>query len=226
MTDMKKLDFKKFDPGLTEEDMQKAEQESTAGAGKVFQPGIYDLKVLEFKHNITERNPEGAAKNDPSWLVFKLVLGGLDNRTISSYPLIPTRDLLFNAANSKNPKLMGIKFREFLRSLGVDPNTNTIGEVIEDLVSKPQRIVGAGVKVKIGYSKPYVKYDPTTRLYSIMDKNGEPLLADRSYTDLDGARADAAITLNLTIDKSFPEVLRYLEAAEKQAKHTGAQDWD
>lgn len=224
-TNMPKFNFK---PTLTEQDMLKAEKETKASGGKVFQPGQYDLKITEFALNATEKNPEGTASGDKSWLVFKLVLGGIDSRSINTFVLLPTRDLTYNKPGSKNPKLMGIKLREFFRALGLDPSVEKMPETLQKLINNPEIIIGQPITVKIGYQGPYVAYDAATRLCSLVDRNGgDTILPGETFPDRDSAKAVAAEIGILDKLKAFPEVTRFIEAkVSAEEEVVEASDWN
>lgn len=209
-----------FKPSITDEDLKKAEQETkVASVGKIFKPGQYHLKITEFVHHTSETNPNGVSKADPTWLVYKMVVGGIDTRSISTFVLVPTKDLTFNVGVSKNPKFMAIKFVEFLRAVGLPDNVDAMGNVLQYITEKPEGLVGRDITVTIGYTGNHVMYNPENRQYSLLNRRGKEIVEGASFADRESAIAQA-MELGLDI-KSFPEITRM---AARPADTTG-NDW-
>lgn len=204
-----------FTPGITEKELLKVEQESKTSISKIFQPGDYTLKIVEFAHGISARNPSGTARRDPSWRNYKIVLGGLDTRTIYSNILIPTRDLIFGSKSDKYHALPATNLRKFFRALGLPTDVEKIGDVVQGLLANPAILVGAEVAVVIGYKKPYIKYNPELRTFFLVSAKGAELFPGQSFTDRPSAEAEAAA--NEIERQSFPEVLRYTPKGDEAA---------
>lgn len=210
-----------FKSTVTEQEMQKLENESSVRVGKIFQPGTYDLKIVEFRHNVSEKNPTGVASGDPTWLVYKVILGGIDSRTISTFILLPTASDVYAKPGMKNPRLMFIKCREFFKALGADASVDNFKNLLRVVIGKPESLTGSEVKVVIGYQGNYLQYSADTKQYTIVDRRGKPLLPDRFYPDRDSAQVDAA-ELGIEI-KAFPEVSRFIPSEKKEVETTS--DW-
>lgn len=218
---MKEMPKFKFKLTVTEQDMQKAEQETKVSVGKVFQPGQYDLKITEFVHHTSANNPNGVSKTDPTWLVYKVVLGGIDTRSISTFILVPTKDLLFNSP--KYPKLMATKFRAFLNAVGLPSHTDQIENVVNYLTHEPGDMVGRDVTATIGYTGNYIRYNKDERTFSLVNRKGVEILEGTTFADRDAAIAQA-MELGLEL-KSFPEVTRFIAKTVEAPAQTGTDKW-
>lgn len=180
----------KFNSSITEEDLKKKEKEF--GERTFFDPGSYDLKVIDAKLNKTDKNPTGMSQTDPTWMVINLTLGGIDARTINHYLLVPTVSDLYRKPGIKNPRIMFIKFREFIRGLGLDSSVENVQRVLTDLFSDPIELVGKSVSVVIGHEGPHTRYNPENKTYSIVDQQEKTVLFPEEFQDRDSAIAHAA----------------------------------
>ncbi len=207
---------------ITEEELLKLESENKKSAGKFFSPGTYDLKVLDFKHHISQKNPEGVASGDPTWLVYSATLGGTDARSIMTFVLLPTVKDTYDKPGLANRHFAILNVKKFLKSLGMPINSaEDRVDAINLLLNEPDFVVGRPIKVKIGYKGPYVKYEPETRSYVLCRKDGE-LFVEDTFKDRDSAVALAA-TMNLSVSQ-FPEVLNFIEA-EVEAQQDSGSEW-
>ncbi len=207
MTDMPKFNFK---PTISEADLKK-EELANKPEEKFFRPGTHDVKILEASLNVTEANPTGRASGDASWLVIKLVLGGLiDKREIRTFVLVPTEDLLYKkpGMDKRYKLLMANKYREFLSALGENPEVGNLGNVLNTLFTDPSVLKGRVLKAVIGHVGNHLAYDPTTKTYGIVNKKEEPVIK-RTYPDRDAAIAESA-ELGIEL-KHFPEVRRFVK---------------
>jgi hypothetical protein len=202
------IEIKKFNLKSTVSDAE-LKAADPVRVGKVFEPGIYDLEIKEAALNVTETNPEGRAKGDPSWLVYKIVLGDTNGRTIRTFVLTPTEDVVYKKPGMKKEHRLVVaqKLREFFRALKEKDSLDDIGGVLNKLFVDPTALVGRVLKTRIGYKGNYIQYQPDTKTYGVVDKKGTPVLK-RTYPDRDAAIAETA-ELGIEVT-SFPEVLKFL----------------
>lgn len=197
---------------------EKEIQEAAAPVRKSFSPGKYDLKIIDAALNITDRNPTGTSPSDPTWLVYKVVLGGIGDKSINHYVLVPTATERFGAPGTKNPLFMFLKFREFLSGIGEDPTK--VQELLEPLFSDPIALVGKEVSVEIGYEGPHARYNENDKTFSVVDTDDTTELLSDRFPDRDSATAAAAVQLKKEL-KNFTKVRKFVA----RPKQNDGQEW-
>ncbi len=201
---MPKFNFKS---SITEQDLIK-EEAKTDFVSKFFDPGEYDLQIIDAKLNITEKNPTGMSSGDPTWAVFNITFGGIDDRTINSYILVPTVSEVYRKPGMKNPLLMIRMFREFLRGVGLSSEVKDLPKILNGYFKDPSALIGLSSKVVIGHEGPHAKYNKESKTYTVVDMKEEKNLLEGEFADRDSAIAAAAeIALEL---KPFTKIKKYI----------------
>ncbi len=210
------MSIKKFNFVSTITEAELVKVESGPKQSKNFEPGEYDLKIIDASINVTAANPTGRSPKDPNWFVVKLVLGGVGDKTINHYLLVPTITDLFNPeSGSKNPRFMFTKFREFLRGAGLPAAVDEITETLETYFLDVIQLIGKEVKVVIGYEGNHLRYN-ADKTYSIVDAAEDKELFDDKFPDRDSGIAFAA-SLNMTLHP-FTKIKKFIAADLSKAE--------
>ena len=210
MTTMPKFDFSQMD--VTDEEVQKASEKSSP---KFFFPGNYDLKIKSA--TIGKQNV-----NDPTWFSVQLTLGGIDEREIRTFLMVPTKTAKFNKPGLKNPLFLYIKFVAFMAGIGQQISVKTLKTVVPKVLGDLNNLIGKAVNVDIGYDGYYIGRT-ADKTFTIMEKSGKVLKESGEYADRDGAIADAA-ELGINI-KSFPEVLKFNPTEAQPEEDSDTPGW-
>lgn len=199
-----------FKSPISEADVQKLEKVGKEPKG--FQPGKYDLKILEV-------SVKGPMAGDNSWVGYTITLGGIDSRSIRMYLGVPTASPIYNKPGLKNEHklIMFHKFREFMKGLGESPEVPNIPKLLNKYFKDTLELVGKSLTVNIGYAGPHVEFVEKGDM-RIRDKQGKPLLGDQAFSDRDSAKL-AAIEQGILL-KDFPEVLK-IDAGKAEESEDG-----
>jgi hypothetical protein len=237
MTTMPKFNFQ--DPGITEEEFVKAEKFVSSALPE----GTHEVQVVGSRFM-------GMSDKDPTWMKYRLfyapigstakvvdvegklrVQDGQGNTVPSSseFVLVPTQTVLYNRAESKRPTAVFANLKKVLAGLGEELNTTTL-DILPPLFGQSDQLVGRHLKIVLGYTKNYVKYDEANETYSIVSKTGDKLtLADgiNSFDSRDQAIACAAIN-DIKIQE-YIDILKHIKiTTEEQAGEGDAveEGWD
>lgn len=203
MSSIPKFNFKST---VSELEMQAIENKPRGSTQ--FEPGQYDLKIIDAQIHIKEgqRNP-GRSDTDPNWIVVKLTLGGINDKSIQHYLLVPTITDVYRKPGSNNPLAVMGMFRKFLRSIGIDPENN-MSKILNDNFADVSALIGKTATVKIDFEGNHAKYNPVDRTYTVVDMAETKQLLPNSFPDRDSAKA-AAAELGLEL-KNFTKIKEFI----------------
>jgi hypothetical protein len=188
---------------ISEAQLQELETKAAQGTPKFFKPGNYDLKIVNAAYHKT-------SETDPTWIVVLVELGGIDERKIKTFIMVPTKSLRYNKPGIKDPMVLTYKLRQIIKGLGEDNSVESLAETVAKLFQDPSALVGRVVNVDIGYQGHYVDRvgDGEFKIFERSGKEFKPDGAESvTYPDRDSAIADAA-SYNITV-KGFAEVLKF-----------------
>ncbi len=209
------FNFKQLD--LTEEEFQ-AERGNKGKPKKFFDQGNYDLKIITSEYH-------KPMDKEPTWFGVKLKLGGIDERVVYSYLIVPTSKIKYG--NSKHPTFMYAKFKEFMASIGeeVTIESGVLSAIVPKYFKDCSKLIGKVVNVDLGYEGAYVQYNDQES-YSVIDAKGELMKGDNGeiadYADRQSAEADAA-KRGYTITP-FVSVLKY-NSGKKVEDDVNTEEW-
>lgn len=212
---MPKFDLK---VDFTEDQFQQLEVKATSGNSKFFKPGNYDLKVTHAAlHKVSD--------TDPTWQVVLVELGGIDDRKIKTFIMVPTKNLRYNKPGIKDPLVLAYKLRQIIKAFGEDSSMEALGKSVPKLFQDPSALIGKVVNVDIGYQGYYVDRVGDGQ-FKLFEKDGREFKPEGGeaavYPDRDSAIADAA-SYNI-IPKGFAEVTRFNPA--KVQEEDNAPLWE
>lgn len=172
---------------------------SKASTSKVFMPGQYDVKIAGVEE-------QGANRYDPSWLGYKFTFEGVGEKTINEWINVPTEDTASPALDGIYENSTFNRLIRFLSVLGLDV-TQPTSDLLTQAFEKPETLVGAHVKITVGYRGPHADYVKADGGYRILNRDNQ-VMADEIFETRD---AVAAYVQQAGIKgfKAFPSVLKY-----------------
>lgn len=125
-----------------------AELAKSSRQDKYFRPGKHDvvIKAVEFT---------GLAKNDDSWGQLSVTYEGTGEKTMMDFILFPFKDVKYGPKATLYPFK---KLQSFCSALGVELKASNIKDVMTKTFGKPEKLVGSGLSIDVGYQKAYAKW--------------------------------------------------------------------
>jgi hypothetical protein len=185
MSEVKKLDFSKFQSNFkSDEELNAALAKGGESGGRFFQPGLYELEIVEAKFKTDDAGNVVFAK-DPSWVTVEYTLKGVDSeKTIRNSLLVPLRNEMYTAQGGKPTTFVYQKFKEFCNALGMDVSRAALSSVLTKFFTDPSTQVGGRVKATIGYQNAHSvmirkKTDEGGLLLGLVDAKGTAIINDK-----------------------------------------------
>lgn len=206
--EMPKFDFSEMDI-KSETEFEAAAAEEGTNKRTWFDPGKYDVVIDEIEY-------QGAPKGDSNWGKLAVTFKGTGERSITSFVLLPFRDIKYG----KKKTLFPFKqFKQFCSALGNNVTIETLPDTMKQVFSRPEKLKGATLSIEVGFRKGFVKYAGKTadgqnvhKLHTqdgnvVCDSSNQPILfPDRA------AAFNYATENNIAVDE-YANVLNYSAAA-------------
>ena len=184
MSDVKKLDFSKFQSKFGSDEELNAALAKSGNGGKFFPPGLYELEITSAKFKTNEAGDVVFAK-DPSWVNVEYTFKGVDSeRTIKNTLLVPLRNEMYMAESGKPTTFIYQKFKEFCNALGMDCSRAALPTILKKHFTDPSSQVGGRLKATIGYQAAHSvvvrkKTDEGGLLLKLVDAKGQDIVNEK-----------------------------------------------
>ena len=157
MSDVKKLDFSKFQSNFKDDaELAAAMDKGKQGGGKQFKPGLYELEIVGAKFK-TDKDGNIVFANDPSWVSVQYTLKGVDSdKTALHTILVPLKGELYRKTpESKPTTFVYQQFKEFCNALGMDCSRAALPTILSKFFTDPAAQCGGRIKATIGYKSAH-----------------------------------------------------------------------
>lgn len=191
--------FSKFRNDLSKEVVNETKGENNKSQSKVFVPGVYDVKIV----NVEDSGPN---KFDEAWLTYAVTFEGVGGKTIREWINVPTEDTESESLDGRYPNSTFKRLIRFLDALGLD-TTQPTSDLLTAAFENTASLVGANVKIDVGYRGPHAEYDKSAGGYKLLNKDNQPMSEDVFET----RDALVAYTIQAGVKgfKAFPNILSY-----------------
>jgi hypothetical protein len=204
---------------ITPEKLAEEKTKYEQGPSKFFEPGNYDLKIINVEF-------QKMNENDPTWANFLIVIGEIGGRTQKLWVDVPTSSIYFKHDKIKNPLFPFFKFREFMSGVGIELSNESKGLTadLKKYWSDPAKtIVGKDINLDIGYSKSHIAYlgksSTGESQFQIQKAKGEPLVptifTDRKEAEIEAIKNKIVIEGFVKILKIYPKIATTVEETDE-----------
>ncbi len=216
MSEAPKFNLSASNIGISQE---KLTEELNKKGGKFFDPGNYDVEIVEADFHKNKTTQSIYCANDDTWLNVAVTFKGVDDRQIRAWLQVPTSKITFGP---KNTYAVYRKFAEFMAAIGQAVTTDNLGKVVPKFFADPKKLKGLKLNVDIGHTGPYIDRVSDTE-YRIM-KGNKPLEDGDGVMLFPDRKSAAAYAEGEGIETGFPEITKYTAAKVDAKADAKAED--